>query len=177
MEDIQGHKDFTRSKPGDVSAFLCNFLKGSCIKPKQVLRAAGLPTTDLHDDFALQALYEAASPYMPATVVSDTDSDAQSEDYDSEFFCYLFFCGKRTGIAFMIFLSLYVFLRFLTWRARHSQPLFTTRLCFLFCNQLASARLVIRRAVEIESPRFVSCSWFIGLIGLDTELPDKSIST
>ena len=42
---------------------------------------------------------------------------------------------------------------------------------FLFCNQLASARLVIRRAVEIGSPRFVGCSWFIGLIGLDTELP------
>jgi hypothetical protein len=81
MEDIQGHKDFTRSKPGDVSAFLCNFLKGSCIKPKQVLRAAGLPTADLHHSFALQALYEAASPYMPATVVSDTDSDPQSEDY------------------------------------------------------------------------------------------------
>ena len=59
--------------------------------------------------------------------------------------------------------------------ARHSQPLFATRLCFLFCNQLASARLVIRRAVEIESPRFVSCSWFIGLIGLDTELPKIKI--
>jgi len=36
----------------------------------------------------------------------------------------------------MIFLSLYVFLRFLTWRARHSQPLFATRICFL-CNQRA----------------------------------------
>jgi hypothetical protein len=71
----------------------------------------------------------------------------------------------------MIFLSLYVFLRFLTWRPRHSQPLFATRLCFLLSNQLASARLVIRRAVEIGSPRFVGCSWFIGLIGLDTELP------
>ena len=40
-----------------------------------------------------------------------------------------------------------------------------------FCNQQASARLVIRRAVEIGGPRFVGCSWFIGLIGLDTELP------
>jgi len=47
------------------------------------------------------------------------------------FFLYLSFCGKRTGIVSMIFLSLYVFLRFLTWRARHS-PLFATRLCFLF---------------------------------------------
>ena len=82
MEDIPRHKDFTRSKPRDVSVFLCNFLEGRCIKTKQVLRAAGLPTADLRHTFALQALYEAASPHMPATVVSDTDSDAQSEDYD-----------------------------------------------------------------------------------------------
>ena len=40
--------------------------------------------------------------------------------------------------------------------------------CFLFffCNQLAFARLVIRRAVEMESLQFVGCSWFMGLIGL-----------
>ncbi len=82
MEDILRHKDFTRSQFGDVSAFLCNFLEGRCITPKQVLRATGLPTADLRHAFALQALYEAASPHMPATVVSDTDSDAQSEDYD-----------------------------------------------------------------------------------------------
>jgi hypothetical protein len=86
MEDIPRHKDFTRSKLGDVSAFLCHFLEGQSIKPKKVLKAKGLPTTDLHDTFDLQALYEAASPYMqllmPATVVSDTDSDTQSEDYD-----------------------------------------------------------------------------------------------
>jgi hypothetical protein len=77
MENIPHHKDFTRSKPGDVSAFLCHFLDGRGIKPKKVLRAATF------DAFALQALCEAASPYMPATVVSDTDSDAQSEDSDS----------------------------------------------------------------------------------------------
>ena len=82
MENIPHHKDFTRSKPGDVSAFLCHFLDGRSIKPKKVLRAAGLPTADLRHAFALQALYEADSPHMPATVVSDTDSDAQSEDYD-----------------------------------------------------------------------------------------------
>ena len=83
MEDIPCHKDFTRSKLGNVSAFLCNFLEGRCITPKQVLRVTGLPTADLHHVFALQALYEADSPHMPATVVSDTDSDAQSEDSDS----------------------------------------------------------------------------------------------
>ena len=84
MEDILRHKDFTRSQFGDVSAFLCNFLEGRCITPKQVLRDAGLPTVDLHDAFALQALYEAASPYMPATVVSDTDSAATDTSYDSQ---------------------------------------------------------------------------------------------
>ena len=31
-------------------------------------------------------------------------------------FSFSVFCGNRTGIVFMIFLSLYVFLRFLTWR-------------------------------------------------------------
>ena len=41
---------------------------------------------------------------------------------------------------------------------------------FFFCNQLASARLVIRRSVEMESLQLVSCLWFIGLIGLDIEL-------
>ena len=87
-------------------------------------------------------------------------------------------CGKRTGIVFLIFLSLYVFLylRFLTWRANHLEgSSLTTSLryqallyCFLFffCNQLAFARLVIRRAVEMESLQFVGCSWFMGLIGL-----------
>ena len=75
----------------------------------------------------------------------------------------------------MIFLSLYVFVRSLTWRARHSQPPFATRLCFLFCNQLASARLVIRRAVEMESLQFVGCSWFIGLIGLVSDSPEIKV--
>ena len=40
MENIPHHKDFTRSKPGDVSAFLCHFLDGRGIKPKKVLRAS-----------------------------------------------------------------------------------------------------------------------------------------
>ena len=77
MENIPHHKDFTRSKPGDVSAFLCHFLDGRCIKTKKVLRAATFAAFDL------QALCEVASPYLPATVVSDTYSDTQSEDSDS----------------------------------------------------------------------------------------------
>ena len=38
-----------------------------------------------------------------------------------------------------------------------AQPLFATRTCVLFCNQLAFDRLVIRRAVEIATP------WSVGL--------------
>jgi hypothetical protein len=39
MENIPHHRDFTRSKPGDVSAFLCHFLDRRGFKPKKVLRA------------------------------------------------------------------------------------------------------------------------------------------
>jgi hypothetical protein len=83
-KDIPRHKDFTRSQPGDVSAFLCNLLTARGIKPTGVLRAAGLPTEDLNDAFAVQALYEAAQPYMPATVASDTNSAAIDTSYDSQ---------------------------------------------------------------------------------------------
>jgi hypothetical protein len=92
------------------------------------------------------------------------------------FFLYMFIVGSVQGL-FYDFLSLYVFLRFLTWRARDSQPLFATRICFL-CNQRAFARLVIRRAVEMQNLRFVGCSWFIGLIGLGFGFTqNKSTST
>ena len=48
MEDIPRHKDFTRSKLGDVSAFLCHFLEGQSIKPKKVLRAATFDVARCH---------------------------------------------------------------------------------------------------------------------------------
>ena len=92
-------------------------------------------------------------------------------------FFYICLLWEAYRDCFMIFLSLYVFLRFLTWRARHSQPLFATRICFL-CNQRPFARLVIRRAVEMKNTRFVGCSWFIGLIGLGFGFTqNKSTST
>jgi len=69
------HKDFLRHKSGNISVFLCNILEFHGIKPKKVLKAKGLSTTDMHDAFALQALFEATSSYMPDTVASDTDSD------------------------------------------------------------------------------------------------------
>ena len=42
MENIPHHRDFTRSKSGDVSAFLCHFLDGRGIKPKKV-KTPGIP--------------------------------------------------------------------------------------------------------------------------------------
>ena len=44
-KDIHRHKDFTRSKPEDVSDFLVNFLEQRCIKPRKVLKANNLPPT------------------------------------------------------------------------------------------------------------------------------------
>jgi hypothetical protein len=85
-KDIPRHKDFTRSSPGDVCVFLSN-IHG--IKPTGVLRNAGFSPDESHDTFAIQALYEAAQPYMPATVTSDAeDSDAppafEGSDSDAE---------------------------------------------------------------------------------------------
>ena len=63
----------------------------------------------------------------------------------------------------MIFLSLYVFLE--VSHVEGSASL-TTSLRYQdllsFCNQLAFARLVIRRAVEMETPRSVGLFVIIG---------------
>ena len=71
----------------------------------------------------------------------------------------LYFLWEAYRDCFHVFLSLCVFFFFVfvvfprlrTWRARHSQPLFATRTCVFFCNQLAYGRLVIRRAVELQT--------------------------
>ena len=90
----QSHKDFLRHKPGErtsrdtspeTSVFLCNILETNGIRPKKVLKSKGLPTTDMQDAFALQALFEADSPYIPETVASDTDSSVTDPSlYDSQ---------------------------------------------------------------------------------------------
>ena len=78
-------QDFSSDRPGDISAFLCNILEANNVKPKRVLRASTLPTHDLQDGDALNALFQAALPFMPETVASDS-----------------------TGIVFLIF-SLFTF--------------------------------------------------------------------
>ena len=71
---VQRRQNFPRNDPGDISVFLCNILEANNVKPKRVLKAKNLPTNDMQDAFAIQALFEAAAPYMPETVASDTDA-------------------------------------------------------------------------------------------------------
>jgi hypothetical protein len=87
------HKDFLRpkdlscSKHGDVTAFLCDFLVERGVTRVKVLKTDVLPHAT-HDDWsdadAVQALYTAAEPFMPDTVVSDTDSAATANSCDSQ---------------------------------------------------------------------------------------------
>jgi hypothetical protein len=71
---VQRRQDFSSDRPGDISAFLCNILEANNVKPKRVLKAHNLPTHDLQDGHALNALFQAALPYMPETAASDTDA-------------------------------------------------------------------------------------------------------
>jgi len=89
---VQRRQDFSSDRPGDISVFLCNILEANNIKPKRVLKAKNLPTNDMQDAFAIQALFEAAAPYMPETVASDTDAsgtdhspiDSQASDVSDD---------------------------------------------------------------------------------------------
>jgi hypothetical protein len=71
---VQRRQDFSSDRPGDISSFLCNILEANNVKPKRVLKANDLPTHDLQGAHALNALFQAALPYMPETVASDTDA-------------------------------------------------------------------------------------------------------
>jgi hypothetical protein len=56
------NKEFPRPKPGEVSAFLCNFLHNHGVKPVKVLEKAGLrhaAQADWQDNDAVHALYMA----------------------------------------------------------------------------------------------------------------------
>ena len=80
-------KDLSRSKHGAVTVFLCDFLVERGVTSVKVLKTAGLPHAT-HDDWrdadAVQALYTAAEPFMPDTVVSDTDYAATDTSCDSQ---------------------------------------------------------------------------------------------
>jgi hypothetical protein len=49
-------------------------------KARTVLKEADLNPDNLHDAFAVRALFEAAEPYLPETIVTDTDSACAGTD-------------------------------------------------------------------------------------------------
>ena len=77
-------KSLSRADDGDVSAFLVNFLANRVIKAKTVLKDADLDPHNLHDTFAIQALFQAAETYMPETIPTDTDGDGTDCCSDSQ---------------------------------------------------------------------------------------------
>jgi hypothetical protein len=77
-------KDLSRADTCDVSAFLVNFLANRGIKAKTVLKDADLDPHNLHDTFALRALFQAAEPYMPGTIPTYTDCDGTDCCSDSQ---------------------------------------------------------------------------------------------
>jgi hypothetical protein len=77
-------KSLSRADDGDVSAFLVNFLANRGIKAKTVLKDADLDPHNLHDTFAIRALFQAAEPYMPETIPTDTDGDGTDCCSDSQ---------------------------------------------------------------------------------------------
>jgi len=83
-KSLRRSKDFSRAQPGDVSAFLVNFLAHRGIKARTVLKEANLNPDNLHDAFAIGALFEAAEPYLSETIVTDTDSAGTDRWSDSQ---------------------------------------------------------------------------------------------
>jgi hypothetical protein len=73
------------STEANISTFLCNILEANNVQPKRVLKARNLPTHDMQDGHALDALFQAALPFMSETVASDTDaSGADASLIDSQ---------------------------------------------------------------------------------------------
>ena len=86
-KDFLRPKDLSRSTHGAVTAFFSDFLVERGVTPVKVLKTVDLPHAppqDMHDAFAVQALYEADQPSMPAMVASDTYSAATDTSYDSQ---------------------------------------------------------------------------------------------
>ena len=77
-------KSLSRADDGDVSAFLVNFLANRGIKAKTVLKDTDLDPHNLHDTFAIRALFQAAEPYMPGTIPTYTDCDGTDCCSDSQ---------------------------------------------------------------------------------------------
>jgi hypothetical protein len=63
------------STEANISTFLCNILEANDKDPKRVLKARDLPTHDMESGRAIDALFQAALPFMPSDPpASDTDA-------------------------------------------------------------------------------------------------------
>jgi hypothetical protein len=136
-----------RPQPGDgVSALPCNFLADHGVKPVKVLKKAGLrheTQADWHSSAAMPYTYwtwplsASCSKHfilivrLPLLLTSNPLSLILTLTLvrPESFLCLLLGAYRD---CFHVFLSLCVFLRLHTWRARHSQPLFATRTCVFF---------------------------------------------
>jgi len=82
------------STEANISTFLCNILEANDVEPKRVLKSRNLPTHDLQNGRALDALFQAVLPFMPPDpVASDTDAsgadasliDSQASDVSDDY--------------------------------------------------------------------------------------------
>ena len=82
------------STEANISAFLCNILEAHDVEPKRVLKARNLPTHDMQTGRAIDALFQAALPFMPSDPnASDTDAsgadasliDSQASDVSDDY--------------------------------------------------------------------------------------------
>ena len=131
-KDILRPKDFTHSKPGDVTAFLCNFLVDRCIKPKRVLTPLPktcvtllpfkLRTRSLSPTCLNLLLLTPTLPPLILHVILRRRLTLMLVLESS--FCL---CRSVQGLFFILsplvsVLPLLLTWRACTWRARHSQP-------------------------------------------------------
>jgi hypothetical protein len=67
------------SPEANIFTFLCNILEANDVEPRRVLKARHLPTNDLQGPRAIDALFQAALPFMPPDP-NASDNDESGAD-------------------------------------------------------------------------------------------------
>jgi hypothetical protein len=60
-------------------SLLCNFLGDHGVKPKKVLKKAGLEGADWEDPDSVHLLYKASTKFLPRTLRSNSDADSDAD--------------------------------------------------------------------------------------------------